>query len=52
MAQSKPEETLHSDLRRYFEKISKGMRSKFAEQPELSRIQVIPGTRSSAGDGS
>jgi hypothetical protein len=51
MAPSKPEETLHSYLRRYFEKISKGMRSQFAEQRELSRMQVIPNTRSSAGDG-
>ena len=52
MALSKPEETLHNYLRRYFEKISKSMTSQFAEQRELSRMQVIPSTRSSAGDGS
>jgi hypothetical protein len=52
MAESKPEETLHNYLRRYFEKISKGMTNQFAEQREPSRMQVIPNTRSSAGDGS
>ncbi|HET6219444.1 MAG TPA: hypothetical protein VFE27_20645 [Acidobacteriaceae bacterium] len=52
MAEFKPEETLHNYLRRYFEKISKGMTNQFAEQRELSRMQVIPNTRPSAGDGS
>lgn len=52
MAESKPEETLHNYLRRYFEKISRGMTNQSAEQRELSRMQVIPNTRSSAGDGS
>jgi hypothetical protein len=52
MAESKPEETLHNYLRRYLEKISRGMANQFAEQRELSRMQVIPNTRSSAGDRS
>jgi hypothetical protein len=52
MAESKPEETLHNYLRRYFEKISKGLANQFAEQRELSRLQAIPDPRSSAGDGS
>ncbi len=52
MAESRPEETLHNYLRRYFERISRGMRNQFAEQRELSRMQVIPNTRPSAGDGS
>jgi hypothetical protein len=52
MAESKPEETLHNYLRRYFEKISRGMTNHSAEQRELSRMQVIPNTRSPAGDGS
>jgi hypothetical protein len=52
MAESKPEETLHNYLRRYFERVSKGMTNQFTEQREPSRMQVIPNTRSSAGDGS
>ncbi len=52
MAQFKPEETLHNYLRRYFEKISKNMTSRFAEQRELSRMQAIPNPQSSAADGS
>lgn len=52
MAESKPEETLHNYLRRYFEKISKSMTNQCAEQREPSRMQVTPNTRSSAGDRS
>ena len=51
MAQLTPEETLHDNLRRYFDKVSKAKTRQFAEQREVSNIEVIPNTRSSIGSG-
>lgn len=52
MAAVKPEETLHDYIRRYFEKIAKGMTRQLAEQGQFSRVEVIPNTPSSAESGS
>jgi hypothetical protein len=49
MAPLAPEETLHTYLRRYFEKISRGKIRQFAEQKEVSTIEVVPAGRLGPG---
>jgi len=49
MAPLAPEETLHTYLRRYFERISRRKISQFAEQKEVSSIEVVPAGRPSGG---
>jgi hypothetical protein len=49
MAPLAPEETLHNYLTRYFEKISKGKIRQFAEQKDVSSIEVVPARRPSGG---
>ncbi len=49
MAALAPEETLHSHLRRYFEKISRGRLRQFAEQKKVSGIEAVPAGRPSGG---
>jgi hypothetical protein len=46
-----PEETLHHYLRRHFEKVSTGNARQFAEQREISELDVVPDTRTSDGSG-
>jgi hypothetical protein len=49
MVPLKPEETLHNYLRRHFERISKCKARQFAEQREISEVDVVSTTRSSDG---
>jgi hypothetical protein len=52
MVPLKVEETLHDYLRRHFEKVSKGNARQFAEQREIPKVEVVPDTRTSGGNGS
>jgi hypothetical protein len=45
MVPLKTEETLHIYLRRHFERISKGTARQFAEQREVTKVNVVPDPR-------
>ena len=49
MTPLKAEETLHNYLRRHFEKVSKGNARQFAEQKEVTKVDVVPDMPSSDG---
>jgi hypothetical protein len=52
MVPPKPEETLHNYLRRYFEKVSAGMKRRFPEQREVPSLEAIPEPWPSGESGS
>jgi hypothetical protein len=51
MVSPKPEDMLHTYLRRYFERISNGMTRRFAEQKDVPCLKINP-DRLPAGGGS
>jgi hypothetical protein len=52
MVPFKSEETLHNNLRRYFEKVSKGNERQFAEKRGVPQVNIVPDEASNDKSGS